>query len=173
MTIKTTTTVWLALAVALVSNFNVLPVQALVVSPSKPTSVTTTTTSRRQWFNVVVGGLAATTIPSRPAQADTGANVRGIDMTPFNGLIFNYRASDSPSSLQASDLDEPSISYADFCQKLKDGQVQFVEFMAPNGDAAYATLKGQEDNPIRVGEGTPQCVWNIFVDVTGNHAKTT
>ena len=38
-------------------------------------------------------------------------------------------------------------------------QVEFVEFMAPNGDAAYATFKPQEgenkEAPIRIGEGYP------------------
>ena len=36
-------------------------------------------------------------------------------------------------------------------------QVTFVEFLAPNGDAAYATLKSEkgDSKPIRIGEGYP------------------
>lgn len=45
-------------------------------------------------------------------------------------------------------------------EKLASDQVTFVEFLAPNGDAAYATLKssgegGGTDKPIRIGEGYP------------------
>jgi hypothetical protein len=92
--------------------------------------------------------------------ADTGAQVRGIDVTPFNGLMFQYRGNDF-AGLKASDLNEPSISYQEFVEKLKAGQVEFVEFLAPDGDEAYATLKtapGQaatKQPPIRIGEGYP------------------
>lgn len=90
--------------------------------------------------------------PALVASADTGAEVRGIELTPFNGLIFQYRGSEF-GGLKGSDLNEPSISYADFMTKLKGGEVEFVEFMAPDGDAAYATIKGEK--PVRIGEGYP------------------
>lgn len=87
------------------------------------------------------------------AHADTGAEVRGIPVNAFNGLIFNYRGSDY-AGLTADDLgDEPSIPYADFFQKLSTGDVTFVEFMAPAGDAAYATFK--DGSSLRIGEGYP------------------
>mmetsp|Transcript_27192 Transcript_27192/g.31266 ORF Transcript_27192/g.31266 Transcript_27192/m.31266 type:complete len:218 (-) Transcript_27192:76-729(-) len=85
--------------------------------------------------------------------------------------------------LDASLLDEPSISYKDFLDKLTKGEVVFVEFLAPDGDVAYATVKvveetttvtkgevgkdGEEGQPIttttsttvekklRIGEGYP------------------
>ena len=98
----------------------------------------------------------ATTFLSTEAQAKEER--QGIEVTPFNGLIFNYRNSQFPG-LEASSLNEPSISYAEFCDKLKAGQVEFVEFLAPDGDVAYATLKssdgGAKAAPIRVGEGYP------------------
>jgi hypothetical protein len=45
------------------------------------------------------------------------------------------------------------VSYADFMTALKAGDIEFVEFMAPDGDAAYATFRGK--SPIRIGEGYP------------------
>ena len=106
--------------------------------------------SRRE----LVQGLGfAAILATTPAVADTGAEVRGTPVTPFNGLIFNYRGNDF-GGLKASDIDEPSIPYQEFVQRLKAGEVEFVEFLAPNGDAAYATIKGKS-GAIRVGEGYP------------------
>lgn len=102
----------------------------------------------------------ATTIdtPAAAAWADTGAEVRGTPVTPFNGLIFQYRGNDF-GGLQAADLHEPSVSYKEFVERLQQGQVEFVEFMAPNGDAAYVTFKSGSSSkaagPIRIGEGYP------------------
>ncbi|KAL7526653.1 hypothetical protein ACHAWF_001864 [Thalassiosira exigua] len=89
----------------------------------------------------------------------------GVQLTPFNSLAFNYRGGGSPT-IDASSLDEPSISYAEFLDKLNSDEVAFVEFLAPNGDAAYATLKsssgttegtteGKTETPVRIGEGYP------------------
>mmetsp|Transcript_25201 Transcript_25201/g.35520 ORF Transcript_25201/g.35520 Transcript_25201/m.35520 type:complete len:198 (+) Transcript_25201:157-750(+) len=81
-----------------------------------------------------------------------------VEWTPFNGLIFNYRGSDSNTGLDASDLDEPSVPFQEFLDKMSANQVDFVEFIAPNGDAAYATFKGEDGKslpPIRIGQGYP------------------
>lgn len=75
-------------------------------------------------------------------------------------LIFNYRNSGF-GGLDEDDLDEPSVSYQEFCERLGKGEVEFVEFLAPDGDAAYATFKGSgkegeaKSAPIRIGEGYP------------------
>jgi len=95
-------------------------------------------------------GTAATSV-----SADSGAEVRGTAVTPFNGLAFQYRGSEF-DGLKASDIDEPSVSYNEFIQRMKAGEVKFVEFLAPDGDKAYATFLGQDgktQNPIRIGEG--------------------
>jgi hypothetical protein len=92
-----------------------------------------------------------------PAQAaDTGAQVRGTPVNAFNGLTFQYRGNDF-NGLRATDLEEPSISYRDFCEELKTGRVVLVEFLAPNGDVAYATttLTNGSQQRIRIGEGYP------------------
>ena len=68
---------------------------------------------------------------------------QGIEVTAFNGLIFNYRGGDF-QGLDASTLNEPSVPYKEFCERLTKGEVQFVEFMAPDGDAAYVTFKPKE-----------------------------
>ena len=64
---------------------------------------------------------------------------------------------DSPT-VDASNIDEESITYADFLSKLESDKISHVTFLAPNGDKAYATVKnedGTENKPIRIGEGTP------------------
>lgn len=89
----------------------------------------------------------------------------GVKLTPFNSLAFNYRDGESPT-VQTSDINEVSIPYSEFLEKLEAGQVASVDFLAPNGDTAYATLKptavegedgGSTENtkPIRIGEGYP------------------
>lgn len=82
----------------------------------------------------------------------------GVQLSPFNGLTFNYRGN-SNNGLDASTLSEPSVPYVDFLTKLDAGEVEFVEFLAPNGDAAYATFKAKDGEakmkPIRIGEGYP------------------
>lgn len=89
----------------------------------------------------------------------------GVGLTPFNSLAFNYREGESPT-VDGSEISEDSIPYSDFLEKLSADKVTFVEFLAPNGDAAYATLKSStvsEDGtttettskPIRIGEGYP------------------
>lgn len=67
------------------------------------------------------------------------------------------------SSPTTGTLEEPSISYSDFLSKLNSDQVTFVQFLAPNGDVAYATFKqssadgetSSSSAPIRIGEGYP------------------
>ena len=81
----------------------------------------------------------------------------GVPLTPFNSLAFNYRGGESPT-VDPSELNEPSVSYAEFLEKLSANQVTFVEFLAPNGDKAYATFKSEDSSnskPIRIGEGYP------------------
>jgi len=107
-----------------------------------------------------VGTTAATTANISPAFAvDDDLTRGGVPLTPFNGLTFNYRGGTNNNGLDASTLNEPSIPYVDFLKRLDDGDVEFVEFLAPNGDAAYATFKPKEgeekSKPIRIGEGYP------------------
>ena len=111
----------------------------------------------RRSFVGASAAAAFSLLTASSAQAETETR-QGIEVTPFNGLIFNYRNSQF-GGLDADDLDEPSVSYSEFCDRLKKGEVEFVEFKAPDGDAAYATFKGKEGEaklaPIRIGEGYP------------------
>jgi hypothetical protein len=117
--------------------------------------------NRRRSFFVTASALvtSAVLVPSFQAKADTGTDIRGTKSTPLNGLAFNYRGTDY-GGLTAAEINEPSISYADFMVKLKAGEVELVEFLAPDGDTAYATLKPKagaagKESPIRIGEGFP------------------
>jgi len=97
-----------------------------------------------------------------PVQAATTepAEIRGIKLNPLNSLTFNYRGADF-SGLDASTLgSQPTISYKDFLERLSLGEVEYVEFLAPNGDEAYVTLKAkvgdkEKPAPIRIGAGYP------------------
>ena len=90
--------------------------------------------------------------------ADDDLTRGGVPLTPFNGLAFQYRGGNG-IGLDASTLNEPSVPYAEFLDRIDKGEVAFVEFMAPSGDAAYATFKTKEgetkEKPIRIGEGYP------------------
>ena len=82
-----------------------------------------------------------------------------IEWTVFNGLIFNYRGGQF-GGLDGSTLTEPSVPYREFGERLKNGEVAFVEFMAPDGDKAYVTFKPTKEGeaapkPIRIGDGYP------------------
>lgn len=111
--------------------------------------------SRRSLFSACAATVSLWGACASISRADTGAEVRGTQVNAFNGLIFNYRGNEF-GGLKASDIDEPSVSYADFMGKLKEGKVQFVEFVAPDGDKAYATFLGDDgkaEAPLRIGEG--------------------
>ena len=84
------------------------------------------------------------------------------------------------SSPTAGNIKEPSVSYSDFLTKLNSDQVSFVEFLAPNGDVAYATFKQSTGDgssssgnmePIRIGEGYPLEVssYNYRIDLFDHH----
>jgi hypothetical protein len=101
----------------------------------------------------ICGMLGSLAPPVEVVTADTGADVRGTPVNAFNGLAFQYRGSEF-GGLRASDINEPSISYLEFVSKLKSGDVTFVEFLAPDGDIAYASIKNS-NSKIRIGEGYP------------------
>ena len=136
----------------------------VAVSPSKKTSTTSLSMSQNRrsvvsllTSSIVTAAGGSVLFPSA-AQAEAETMERGgVQLTPFNSLAFNYRGGESPT-VAASDLNEPSVPYAEFLEKLNANQVTFVEFLAPNGDKAYATFKSEESNnskPIRIGEGYP------------------
>ena len=112
--------------------------------------------SRRSFVGAsVAAAFSLCTASAARAEVETR---QGIEVTPFNGLIFNYRNSQF-GGLDATSIDEPSVPYSEFCERLKKGEVEYVEFMAPDGDVAYATFKsaagGGKPAPIRIGEGFP------------------
>jgi hypothetical protein len=131
------------------------------IAPSTtPTNDPVLSESRRSLF-LTAGALftSAVVLPSLEVKADTGAEVRGTKLTPLNGLAFQYRGAEF-GGLTSAELNEPSISYADFMSKLKAGDVELVEFLAPDGDTAFATFKPKaggagKESPIRIGEGYP------------------
>lgn len=123
--------------------------------------------SRRSVLSTLLTTAAAATVGASvltPSEAFAEAESMergGVELTPFNSLAFNYREGDSPT-VDASTISEDSIPYSEFLEKLNVDQVTFVEFQAPNGDVAYATLKSsgedgstESSKPIRIGEGYP------------------
>ena len=129
------------------------------VSNIELAAVEDNTDNHRRSFLATGLGIATSIVSTQAAFADQQQETRqGIPVTAFNGLIFNYRGGEF-GGLDASTLNEPSISYEEFNDLLRAGEVEFVEFEAPDGDVARATLKvkeGQEKAaPIRIGEGFP------------------
>ena len=109
-------------------------------------------------YNLQRRSLLATTAASflalpSPARAES-AEVRGTKITPFNSLMFQYRGSDF-GGLDETDIQGPSITYADFIGRMKAGEIDRVEFQAPDGDVAYCYLKDKTAEAIRIGSGYP------------------
>ena len=121
-------------------------------------------TSRR---SLLLGGAALAAVSAIPAAPASAANlgdpktVVGREIRSFNDLIYNFKNTALNGGLDASKLKEPSVPFIEFGERMKNGEVAFVEFMAPNGDVAYATFKpkkGQskkKQEPIRIGQGYP------------------
>lgn len=109
---------------------------------------------RRSLLAGAVSSMANLLVFTGAAQAAETAEVRGTKLTPFNSLAFQYRGTEF-AGLQGNAIDEPSISYADFMDKLKSGEIAKVEFAAPDGDVAYAYFTKPDQKPLRVGEGYP------------------
>ena len=74
-----------------------------------------------------------------------------IIVLPFCHL---FSGGGSPT-VDSSTLGESSIPYSEFLDKLNSGEVAYVEFLAPSGDAAYVTFKANANAKIRIGEGYP------------------
>mmetsp|Transcript_4594 Transcript_4594/g.6376 ORF Transcript_4594/g.6376 Transcript_4594/m.6376 type:complete len:192 (-) Transcript_4594:41-616(-) len=106
------------------------------------------------------GVVAATTVQPASAAMNLGDpnSVVGREIRSFNSLIYEFKNTALDGGLDASKLKEPSIPFIDFGEKMKKGEVTFVEFMAPNGDVAYATFKGEKGSKVermRIGQGYP------------------
>ena len=107
-------------------------------------------TARRAFLGTTAAAFFAGVPTIASAQDD-------IKWDVFNGLIFNYRGNKF-NGLDASSLNEPSVPFLEFGERLKRGEVEFVEFIAPDVDAAYVTFRskdGGKEKPIRIGEGFP------------------
>lgn len=105
---------------------------------------------------------ALTTLP--PTASATGYrlgdpnSVVGREIRSFNGLVNEFKNTSLDGGLDASKLNEPSVPFTEFGEKMRDGKVEFVEFIAPNGDAAYVTFKpekGKGSERVRIGQGYP------------------
>ena len=141
--------------------FTIALVTATRAFSTKPSTTRTSTTSLAATADrrAFLAAAALSVLGPVPALAAQEKEYRqGIEVNAFNGLIFNYRGGEY-GGLDASTLGEPSVPYAEFNTRLKAGEVEFVEFMAPDGDAAYVTFKpkeGESKQPaIRIGEGYP------------------
>lgn len=124
-------------------------------------------------FFIVAGGAGGTSafLQPSPAQAivypaaqggyklGSPDSVVGREIRSFNGLIYNFKNTALDGGLDASKLDEPSVSFIEFGEKMKNGEVAFVEFLAPYGEKAYVTFKAKQGEPtpkpVRIGQGYP------------------
>jgi hypothetical protein len=113
----------------------------------------------------IIGGAAALLAGTSMAAPASAAfrlgdpnSVIGREIQSFNGLIYNFKNTALDGGLDASKITEDSVPFIEFGEKMKNGEVAFVEFMAPNGAVAYATFKdkgGKSSTPIRIGQGYP------------------
>eukprot|EP00578_Thalassiosira_sp_NH16_P008339 CAMPEP_0181113574 /NCGR_PEP_ID=MMETSP1071-20121207/20420_1 /TAXON_ID=35127 /ORGANISM="Thalassiosira sp., Strain NH16" /LENGTH=192 /DNA_ID=CAMNT_0023197621 /DNA_START=32 /DNA_END=610 /DNA_ORIENTATION=+ len=149
-----------------------LTLAAVLFSPSSAFSAsegggkTSKISSRR---SVLIGGAAsilAGVVVGSPSSASAGtyklgdkSSVVGREIRSFEGLIYSFKNTALDGGLDASKIKEPSVPFIEFGEKMKNGEVAFVEFFAPSGEVAYATFKdpksGKEADPIRIGQGYP------------------
>jgi hypothetical protein len=124
--------------------------------------------SRRNFFGgaaaAAVTGAALFIAPSEATAAPLGklpdSSVVQREINSFNDLINNFKDTTLNGGLDASTLKEPSVPFIEFGERMKKGEVAFVEFMAPSGDVVYVTFKpkqGDKGTPekIRIGQGYP------------------
>jgi hypothetical protein len=120
--------------------------------------------SRRNFLSGGAAAVAGTLLAPQVASAAFGAipkdSVVQREMNSFRDLISNFKDTTLNGGLDASKINEPSVSFLEFGEQMKNGQVDFVEFMAPEGNVAYATFKAKKgetetSNRIRIGEGYP------------------
>ena len=98
--------------------------------------------------------VAATVVAPQEASAAESPVKREINS--FIDLVYNFKNTALDGGLDASTLNEPSISFIDFGEKMKNGDVKFVEFIAPRGEIAYATIAdGKKETRLRIGQGYP------------------
>ena len=140
-------------------SFTTVVASLLIASASGLSVQPKGTTSRRAMLTggaaALVAGVAASPAPADAAPLGAGTPV-GREIDTFLSLIYNFKNTDLAGGLDASKLNEESISFIDFGEKMKNGDVTFVEFMAPSGDVAYATFKaGGKEQTLRIGEGYP------------------
>jgi hypothetical protein len=94
-------------------------------------------------------------------------SVEGREIRSFNSLIYNFKNTALDGGLDASKLKEPSVSFVEFGEAMKNKEVAFVEFIAPFGEVAYVTFKPKEGDkespkPIRIGAGYPTMAKNSW-----------
>lgn len=122
-----------------------------------------TTPGRRAFLASTAAAVTAATVSSLVVAVDPAAasglgskdSVIQREINTFNSLIYNFKNTALDGGLDASTLNEPSIPFLEFGELMKKGQVVSVEFMAPSGAVAYATLKKNPKKPIRIGQGYP------------------
>jgi len=124
---------------------SILVVVALLFSVASPFvssfSVDNKSNPSQDRRSILAGGTAAlltTLLPSPVQQIDPahaaalGAGTPvGREIDTFNSLIYNFKNIDLGGGLDASTLNEPSIPFVEFGEKMKNGEVAFVEFLAP------------------------------------------
>jgi hypothetical protein len=87
-------------------------------------------------------------------------SVVGREIRSFNDLVYNFKNTALNGGLDGSKIKGPSVPFIEFGERMKNGEVSFVEFMAPFGEEAYVTFKPKEGEktspePIRIGQGYP------------------
>lgn len=118
--------------------------------------------SRRAFLSVPAAAVATATAigievadPVHAKGLGSKDTVIQREINTFNSLIYNFQNTALDGGLDAKSLNEPSITFVEFGQAMKKGEVTFVEFLAPTGAVAYATLKKNPKKPIRIGQGYP------------------
>ena len=78
------------------------------------------------------------------------------EINSFIDLVYHFKNTALDGGLDASTINEPSISFIEFGEKMQHGDVTMVEFIAPSGEVAYCTFQeGGKEKRVRIGQGYP------------------
>jgi len=109
--------------------------------------------SRRNLFEIIAAAGTSAVIfgASSPASAADSSTPVGREINSFIDLVYNFKNTALDGGLDATTLNEPSIPFIEFGEKMKNGEVLFVEFIAPDAKVAYATIKKSKTKDAKAG----------------------
>ena len=102
--------------------------------------------------SIFTAGVVASPRPAEAAyKLGDKTSVVDREIASFNNLIYNFQNTALDGGLDSTKIKEPSVSFIEFGDRMKNGEVSFVEFMAPTGAVAYVTFQKPPKKTVAKG----------------------